>query len=260
LASAILVLYTSEGFLVAADGRMRIDGVVKSDSMTKIFHITQPGRLLFYAFGGSVGLTDKEDPEIILFDFREEVLKVIASLAAKNHPELLAYGTELSMKLCCRLLEVQADDRIEPFKKAENPGSVVLVACMFLGGYYNGQPSLVCAQLLHRDQTVLPPVVSTIAFPKGYKPSLLYGSDVVRKLLFETEDPAFAAYRVPQINAPENVTLSEAVEVARKYILACSDPAALSIDGKHCAGIGGHIHMAKVTPQSGFVWLVPPKQ
>jgi hypothetical protein len=27
------------------------------------------------------------------------------------------------------------------------------------------------------------------------------------------------------------------------------------IDGKHCAGIGGHIHMAKITPQNGFEWL-----
>jgi len=90
LASAILVLYTSEGFLIASDGRMRMDGVVKSDSMTKIFRIAQPGRSLFYAFGGSVGLTDKDDPEIILFDFRDEAIKIIESLTRKQHPDLLS--------------------------------------------------------------------------------------------------------------------------------------------------------------------------
>ena len=65
---------------------------------------------------------------------------------------------------------------------------------------------------------------------------------------------------MPQINAPENVTLSEVADIARKYILACSDPASMKLDNKHCAGIGGHIHMAKITPEEGFEWIVPPKK
>jgi len=197
LASAILVLYATEGFLVAADGRMRMDGVVKSDSITKIFSIAQPGRSLCYAFGGSVGLTDKDDPEIVLFDFREEAIKIIESFARKQHPDLLSYGTELSMKLCGRLLEAQSNDRLEKFKAAEKSGEIVLIACMFLGGYYNGQPSLICAQFMHKDQVILTPTVSNMSFAKKYEPCLLYGSEVVRKLLFQTNDPAFSDYRVP---------------------------------------------------------------
>jgi len=164
------------------------------------------------------------------------------------------------MKHCGRLLEAQSNDRLEKFKAAEKSGEIVLIACMFLGGYYNGQPSLICAQFMHKDQVILTPTASNMSFAKKYEPCLLYGSEVVRKLLFQTNDPAFSDYRVPQINAPENVTLSEVADVARKYILACSDPAAMKLDNKHCAGIGGHIHMAKITPEEGFKWIVPPKK
>jgi hypothetical protein len=35
--SAILLFYTSDGFLIAADGRSRINGVKSNDEVTKIF-------------------------------------------------------------------------------------------------------------------------------------------------------------------------------------------------------------------------------
>ena len=78
------------------------------------------------------------------------------------------------------------------------------------------------------------------------------------ELIFDTDDPRFVNYRVPQINIPDAVTVAEVVEVARKYILACSDPAALSIDQEYCSQIGGHVHMAKITRVEGFQWVEAP--
>lgn len=37
MGSAILLFYTSDGFLIAADGRSRINGVKSNDEVTKIF-------------------------------------------------------------------------------------------------------------------------------------------------------------------------------------------------------------------------------
>jgi hypothetical protein len=56
------------------------------------------------------------------------------------------------------------------------------------------------------------------------------------------------------------VTLSDAVEAGRNYIEACSSPVALEIDKEICQGIGGHIHVATITPTAGFEWLIPPKR
>jgi hypothetical protein len=55
MASAILPFYTSEGFLIAADGRARSEEIVLCDAVTKIFSISEPRRSLAYAFGGSCG-------------------------------------------------------------------------------------------------------------------------------------------------------------------------------------------------------------
>jgi hypothetical protein len=92
MASAIILFYTSDGFLIAADGRARINGSVSSDMTTKIFHISEPNRSLAYAFGGSVALTDKDDSGIILFDFRDEAVQAIRSLKKTWYDDLPTYA------------------------------------------------------------------------------------------------------------------------------------------------------------------------
>jgi hypothetical protein len=54
-----------------------------------------------------------------------------------------------------------------------------------------------------------------------------------------------AQYRNP--DSP--VTLQDAIDAARSYIAACSDPIAVEIDKANCQGIGGHLHMAAITPK-----------
>jgi hypothetical protein len=144
------------------------------------------------------------------------------------------------------------NERIEPLKKDS------LVAALFLAGYYAKIQSAVVVQFRHEEQLLLSPSVRLVGLDKGYAPLMTYGSEVVRQQLFLTDNKEFSPYRVPRPNAPDNVTLSEVEDIARNYILACADPEAMKIDAEHCAGIGGHIHMAKVTPQNAFEWVVPP--
>jgi hypothetical protein len=253
MASAILLFYTSEGFLIAADGRARTDGTVLSDTMIKIFPISEPNKSLAYAFGGSIAITDKDDPKIILFDFRVEILKAIESLRVNTCDDLASYAKELSTQLFLALANAQKNDRVEPFKE-NSP----LIACLFLAGYFNKQPSWISIQFTHQSQVLVAPAINQMALIKSYKPSVVYGSKVVAEHLFDMDDPEFAKYRVPRINSSDHVTVSEVSNVARNYILACSDPAAMKLDAGVCAAIGGDIHIAKVTPQGGFKWVIPP--
>jgi hypothetical protein len=250
MASAILLFYTSDGFLIAADGRMRILKVTECDKITKLFEIRQPGKFLAYAFGGSVALTDKEDSKSILFDFRIEATKIINSIRLRKHHDLSAYADELSQRLRRALIKARQNERCESFKKEDT-----LIACLVLAGFYKGQPSCLNVTFTHQEQTVLTPIIRTMSLAKGYSPILTYGSNVVRELIFETDDPRFDPYRVPRVNRPDDVTITEVADAARKYILACSDLEALRIDEAHCAGIGGHIHMANITKEDGFKWL-----
>ncbi len=58
---------------------------------------------------------------------------------------------------------------------------------------------------------------------------------------------------------PFDTTIEEAAAIAKTHILACCDPAAIEYDKTFCAGIGGQIHIAKVTRSDGFQWIVAPQ-
>jgi hypothetical protein len=64
----------------------------------------------------------------------------------------------------------------------------------------------------------------------------------------------FAGYTVT-INQYSN--LREAERYVKGYIEACSSAKALEMDPEICKKIGGHIHIAEITPD-GFRWRVPP--
>ena len=152
--SALLFFYTSEGFLVAADGRMRSEGAVLSDSVTKIFSISAPNVSLAYAFAGSVAFTDKKDPSSILFDLREEAVKVIQSLRPEDYDDLTSYAGAFSRQLYDRLVAAKQNESMERFKE-EQP----YIAYLFFAGYFAGQASWVTAEFLRDGQTPLLPVV-----------------------------------------------------------------------------------------------------
>src|SRR5207249_4153191 len=109
-------------------------------------------------------------------------------------------------------------------KDADSQNEPGFIACLFLAGYYDTRPAWMTVQFCHNNQLLLPPIINSMGLRKGYEPSVTYGSKEVGDRLFLTDDPLFAKYRVPRKNLPDEVMLSEAADVARNYILACSDP------------------------------------
>jgi hypothetical protein len=233
-----------------------VDGVVVSDNIRKIFSISEQRRTLIYAFGGSVALTDNNNSANILFDFRDEASRAIKSLQKDQHENLGIYARKLAKRLHNRLEKALQNDKIEPVKG----DSTGLIAALFIAGYYARSPSTVLVQLKTDGQTLLPPQIQEIPLHKSYMPVIMYASDVVGQQLFLTDNPKFSKYRVPKIHTPDLVTLDEVESVAKKYISACADPVAMEIDPEHCAAIGGHIHIAKLTERDGFEWVIPPME
>src|SRR5690242_9871498 len=69
MSTAIVRIYTQEGFVIAADGRRRRtrDWKIISDHVQKVFPVVEPGRSIAYAMTGTTQIPAEN--EEILFDF-----------------------------------------------------------------------------------------------------------------------------------------------------------------------------------------------
>lgn len=123
------------------------------------------------------------------------------------------------------------------------------ISTVFVEGYFRGDPEQAVARFFHEKQVLREPEVSSHPCVQEY----VWGSNEVSRLINETQDPRFARYRVPYSGGEPPLQL--AIEIAKNYIQAHSDPAALDVDEKICHAIGGRIHIATITPADGFRWV-----
>jgi hypothetical protein len=72
--------------------------------------------------------------------------------------------------------------------------------------------------------------------------------------LISCGDPRFAQFCA---RFDPSQSMEDATGYVNGYIEACCSRAGFSVDPE-CEGLGGHIHVAKVTPEHGFDWVVPP--
>jgi hypothetical protein len=249
MSTAIVRTYTSEGFVIAADGRAI--GVeerrVVTDTAQKVFPIEWTGGSLAYSVAGTLQISSDDRRQV--FNLILETEK--AQAAVTNTPaSLVEYASLLAERITVRLAAVKGH-----YPSTDNRGinqRGFRIATLFLEGYYGSAPYRARVDFCHERQNLLEPEVipqdSNLGRPQ------ICGSGEVSYLLFDTDDPRFAAYRRPVLRA-QDVTLAEAIEVSKGYINACMDPEALQIDETICSTIGGHIHIATITPSHGFRWV-----
>ena len=123
------------------------------------------------------------------------------------------------------------------------------IAAILIDGYYKGAPSRVQARFFHENQELCEPeIVPEAPILDRYD---VHGSDKILNVFGDSEDPRLSKYgkrRGRVISSIEN-----AIRFAHGYITACTSPEGLLIDSE-CPGIGGHIHVAIITPDEGFRW------
>lgn len=257
--TAIVRYMTGQGFVIAADGRSRNERLeVIADNLQKIFPV--PERPLVAAVYGNAGIGNEGDAEPILVDVASELRRSMEALMGRNMGDLVEYAEKLSRPIYRMLFRVKNDGLLHeyPGQSEENePGSTI--AHIFLFGYFNGIPSEVDIRFFHRDQRLSKPSCQSRRISRS-NPEI-WGSRAVAQRLFMSDDPRFTQYRTDKVRVTqaEQLTVTDAVELARNYISACNSDLGRETDPDLCPGIGGHVHIASIREQ-GFQWIEPPQQ
>jgi hypothetical protein len=241
--TAIVSIYTPEGFVIAADGRelqMETKTVV-NDSVQKIHPVSHPQGELAYSFAGTDKITPRGSGEV-MFDFIHETLQATDVLAARRYKSLWHYAEALRDILWP--LPEQARQALSTFESSPQETMI------FLEGYHDGRPKRV--RLTFFNDGLQEPEVSA-----DFKSGTVLGvipEKVANILDRVTGHGPLAAYRA-RLNGIE--TMSEAIKTSQKVVAALKDPEALQIDPR-CEGIGGHVHVCKITFTDGFQWIIKP--
>ncbi len=244
--TAIVKISTDSGFIIAADGRQCFVAgqtrTINSETEQKIFPVLAPGRTLACALMGSVSNADKS------FDLATESRKTAALLCSKRFKNLHNYAEAFARLVKENVTTAREDGRLGAYQEET-------VAKMILAGYFRGERCSCSMTFAHHNQILCSPIFDDYSRGDTALGSRFWGSEIVGKLVFKTDDQRFAPYR-GKGSPNRSTSLSDAAEIAGDYIKACSESA--DID-PCCAYIGGHIHIAKITPANGFEWVIPPR-
>jgi hypothetical protein len=235
MSTAIVRVYTSEGFAIGADGR-KYDLETKEsfDSTRKIFWIKEPDRILVYALAGTVEFT-AEGTGKVLFSYNAAIGNAVQELAEQRHKSLWHYADAMKELLV---------DAASPFEEEAQP------TLIYLDGYYEGRPKRAHIRFFHDGEQV--PEVSANVLEHGFPTGC--GTEEIIKALNE-RDWRLAKYRTPSWEVRnESRTLSNAIEVAKTWLWAHRSKEALEIDPL-CAAIGGDLHICTITPSGGIQWV-----
>lgn len=226
--TAIAAAWSPEGFAVAADGRQIIESPQQViDDAQKIFATPFADRTGFaFAWFGAVSFLLNSGRRVDFGETTQCVMDELPEDAYWDEPE--AYFGGIARRIFCELpTDVGLSSRPD--------ASVIFV------GYLNGRP--LCAEIKfpHDDTAFLPPILTKLEFPPSYI-NVFAGSPTV----------ATDMRRSGLLSQPSD--LSEAAEMVRRYAQTCVDNSRVIPD---CNNLGGHVHVATVTPE-GFSWVIAP--
>ena len=246
--TAIAVIYTRDGFIIAADGRCRAQATVddlkkyESDEEQKIFHGMCAKRDVVFALTGWVLNPDRT------YDLVSSTQRIIAELASTRFDSFGSYLEAIASNAGGVVSDAVNNNLVE---SSSSPGEGDDFAGIIVMSYFSRR---------HRD-----PSLGVIALSRngtyGYemfcppKAHRFWGSEKILRLIDTGDDERLLRYFHPH---DRSKSLEEAEELARAYVGACSDPVADEID-LACKNIGGHLHMALLSP-GGYRWIEPPLQ
>ena len=104
MARAIVRIYTKDGFVIAADGRMSIEGLrvaheVVNEHTQKIFPISGPDRSAACIFSGNVGITSVTSKDEILVDIVKETIEELQATSNRKYPSLMEFSARIGRRL-----------------------------------------------------------------------------------------------------------------------------------------------------------------
>ena len=259
--TAIVRTFTPQGFALVADGRCSNseDGSVISDEVQKIFPVRYAGGVFALSFAGGERLTSIDTGEQL--NLPESAMRCVQSLESRRTSNAVGYSYRLSRCINDAIKGLGLGGPIHSGKSTQpnlpdETGETIFR--LLLDGYEsNAKPVAIDMRFYHvggqlRDPEVKPQPLLR-GFHRAYAPCPIIGEI----LWGPKDDQRLSAYQGPR-KFVEEITLQDAIDRSKTYILAHGDPEAIALDGD-CRCVGGHIHVATITPDDGFQWVIPPK-
>jgi len=253
--SAIAAVYTSRlGFVIGADGRARWndpDAVdqdkkqLESEQEQKIFEATSKNAIMAYAITGAAYNEDKS------FSVIAESEKIATSLSALELVNHLEYVQRFSQLVSASISATHQKDLFDysPAKICA-PGHENSIVRLVFCGYFRKVPFAYDVEIVNEHGILS---CQPVQYDIRLMGPVVLGSEVIAKLMYNEEDIRFRRYIV---RISQDSSARDAVACVKGYLEACSTPLARTLD-PFCEIIGGHIHVAKITP-GGFDWIIPP--
>jgi hypothetical protein len=289
--TAIALSYNTEGFALLADGRARRDdGFIVTDKAQKIFPVEGNSHLAYILAGNLV--LGAEGTTQVLFDFSTVIREAFAAAvpAPENRRALHEYAQAVCEHVLQRFEHAQAARPFFLTGDAEPDDDIRIIARLFVVGYWcmedqcdmgaahcgscGCSPAWINARFFDHGDDVLRFSVESVDINAPRALPMMYGSEIVAAL-FAKNDPRVAKYCAAEFSPrrAEDERLgtvlaavwgtggrqtANSMSISSGYIEACCDPEIAQLDPGHCAGIGGAIQIATITPVEGFVWRRKP--
>jgi hypothetical protein len=259
MSTAIVRIYTAEGFVIAADGFSTED---PTGNAQKIFPTSTPSWTLAFcpSVCAAAMFENKDSKSTLRIDFASQC-QIAADRMKTSHPQdLNDYARSFSRLFteCVReqMDQAQRNGVLSPEDFAEWVAARETTILHF-SGYFYGIPSLSTVKIIFGQPEPLITLVPVSEInPKPVR-GAFFGSKKIQDKLEAGQDRYWDKYRTPdliKITIQNQGTIDDAVVAARSYIEACSDVKAPLIDS-WCESIGGRIRIAKITPSGGFEWV-----
>lgn len=236
--SAIIRVFTNEGFVVFADGRSTPVDPSKpvNDETQKIFDVSSDSGPLSM---GIVGSTQIETADGQCVDVTRLFTDSADILRTANVVDFAEYGERL-WGLVKHELITHHSGTFDAIKNGDDLFNV------FVDGFMNGVAGSVRIHVFAENDGL----IQDITLPAIRRRPTIHGADVLAKSMFEGD-----ALNAPTYSGSWGLIMNvgDVTAAAQAYIRACGEARNIEIE-PFCALIGGHIHGA-VVALTGFRWV-----
>jgi hypothetical protein len=228
--TAIASAFTSEGFVIGADGRqLGKDKNIFTESAQKIVNFTYRRVDVVYAWCGETGVV-KESNDVIydLYAITRVALRSAVQLAGRQFPPFIQQSCTGIYEGIIKSPIVRQITNSDSFPESK--------ARMLLNGYFDGQPFM--AEFHVRDTDRIRVQAERVLMPILSPTRNLFNGCARQNEKYKNALPT---------------TTFEALKLVSDYIQECIDN-----PDSDCSGMGGHRHIAHLT-SDGFYWIDAPK-
>jgi hypothetical protein len=249
--TAIALVPTVYGFAIAADGRTLWEGDPadeigikgQTENEQKVFKGQFKGKDFAYAVTGLIFNSGRT------FNLIAEAETAFGLLSGTKN--IHQYIKRFSRLVAKAIDNAKKDGRIDSYLEKGEGEEKRNIAKIFLAGYFTKNvPAIAMVHFVHDNQRIAD---AATLFEENPQNVYTIGSPKITDL-FARADQRVAQY--PKF-ADRRRSLEDAVAFSKGYVDACSGKLAEEIDPA-CKAIGGHTHLATVTKDNGFQWVIPP--